>query len=145
MDISSQLKKLDLPKDQFVVVGSGPLAIRGIREAKDLDIIVTGSLWDELAKKHPVELNSWGVERLALNENVKILNPAQSIFGNSKIVPMAEVFEKADVFDSVKFISLDHLKKIKLELGREIDLRDIELMDAYLDRILRPGSMQKDA
>lgn len=47
MNFKSQfehLKKLDLPKDQFVVIGSGALSIRGIRGAKDVDVIVTESL-----------------------------------------------------------------------------------------------------
>lgn len=127
-----QIKKLDLPTNEFVIVSSGALAIRGIREAKDLDVIVTNSLWNKLATKYQTEVEN-GVERIKFdNSNIEILNPAQSIFGNSGVVPVEEIFEKADVFEGIKFINLDHLKKIKIKLGREKDLRDIQLIDEYL-------------
>ncbi len=126
------LKALNLPPNEFIVVGSGSLAVRGIREAKDVDIVVTESLWNVMSKKYKVELNDWGVERLCLPHDIEILNPKQSIFGNSKIVPFKGIFNNADVFDGIKFLDLEHLKMIKLKLGRPIDLQDIKLIDKYL-------------
>ena len=135
MDFKKQfknLKKLNLPTGEFVVVGSGPLSVRGIRESLDIDVIVTQSLWDTMVKKYPVGINSFGAENLELENDIEILNPAQSIFGNSVVVPVDEIFDKADVFDGVKFINLNDLSKIKLKLGREKDLKDIELINQYL-------------
>jgi len=126
------LKKLNLPKDQFVIVGSGPMSVRGIRESEDIDVIVTPTLWDELVKKYKIKINSFGVETMYVDTDIEILNPAQSLFGNSKVVPFEEIFAQADVFDGIKFLNLEHLKKIKRELGREKDLRDIKLIDEYL-------------
>lgn len=127
------LKKLNLPTSQYVVIGSGSLAVRGMRDAKDLDAIVTNELWNELIKKYPTVIEN-GVERIQFENDIEILNLEQSIFGNSKVVSFQEIFEKADVFDSIKFMNLEHLKKIKLELGREKDLRDIELIDEFLTK-----------
>src|SRR5690348_3074052 len=126
------LKKLNLPSDHFVVVGSGALSIRGIRDSEDIDVIVTESLWNQMIKKYKVGINSFGVENLELENDIEILNPAQSIFGNSKIVPRNDIFKKADIFDGIKFLNLDHLKKIKTKLGREKDLKDVDLIDNYL-------------
>jgi len=47
-----ELKKLNLPNDQYAIYGSGPLAIRGLKEIHDLDVIVTDELYQELAKKY---------------------------------------------------------------------------------------------
>lgn len=126
------LKKLNLPNDHFAVVGSGALSIRGIRDSRDVDVIVTESLWNEMIKKYKVVIISFGVEILELEDNIEIVNPSQSIYGNSKIIPINDIFKKADIFDGVRFINLDHLKKIKKELGREKDLKDIHLIDNYL-------------
>ncbi len=126
-----ELKKLNLPEDEFVVVSSGALAVRRIREAKDLDVIVTEKLWNKLIQKYQVILQG-DVERIQFDADIEILNPKQSLFGNSEIVPIDEMFEQADVFDGIRFINLDHLRKIKLSMGREKDLKDIELMDAYI-------------
>lgn len=49
----AELKKLNLPKDKYAIFGSGPLAINGIRDSDDIDIIVKSEVWDELAKKYP--------------------------------------------------------------------------------------------
>ena len=126
------LKKLNLPTDQFVVVGSGTLSIRGIRDSEDVDVIVTELLWNQMIKEYPIGMNSFGIQNLELENDIEILDPTQSIFGNSKIVPRKDIFEKADIFDVIKFINLDHLKMIKKKLGREKDLKDISLIDDYL-------------
>ena len=128
----NDLQKLNLSAGQYMVVGSGALSVRNIRESEDVDVIVTQELWNELSKKHSVSTNSWGIENIVLEKDIEILNPAQSIFGNSEVVPIEEMFKKADVFEGVAFINLDHLRKIKIKLGREKDLEDVRSIDAYL-------------
>ena len=59
------LKSIGLSDGQFVVVGSGALAFRDIRDVNDLDVIVTEYLWNELIKKYPVVLEN-SVERVRL-------------------------------------------------------------------------------
>jgi len=44
MKYLDELKSLNLPKDKFAIFGSGPLAIRNMRENKDIDIIVNREL-----------------------------------------------------------------------------------------------------
>ena len=34
-----RLNKLNLPANEFAIFGSGPISVRGLRKAKDLDII----------------------------------------------------------------------------------------------------------
>lgn len=125
------LKELNLPKEHFVVVSSGALAIRGLRQAKDLDVIVDELLWEKLSKKYEVKLNEWNVENLHINEDIEILNPAQSMYGNSDVVSREVIFQKADEFEGIKFINLEHLKIIKQKLGRQKDLEDIALIENF--------------
>lgn len=126
------LKRLNLPVGQFVVAGSGALSVRGIRDSKDLDVIVTESLLDRLIQGNRIGANKFGVQNIELDGSIEILNPSQSMFTNSTIIPVKDVFEKADEFDGVKFINLEHLKKFKITLSREKDLRDVVLIDDYL-------------
>lgn len=53
-----ELRSLNLPEGKFAIFGSGPIAVRGIRESEDLDIIVKQDLWDFLAEKYPVSLSA---------------------------------------------------------------------------------------
>lgn len=130
-----KLKELKLPFENYMVVSSGALAIRGIREAGDLDVIVTKELWNELSKKHKITINESGIERLEVDKDIEIINPDQSYFANESGIPMEEMFSKADVFEGVKFMNLEHLKLAKAKLGREKDLKDIALIDAYLSSL----------
>lgn len=135
MDFKSKLeslKRLNLPNSDFIIVSSGALAIRGIREARDIDVVVTKTLWNELSEKYPVVLED-NVERIHFDNDIEILNPKQSIFGNSELLPLEEMFKEADVFEDIKFINLNHLKKVKQKVGREKDLNDIVLIDNYLE------------
>ncbi len=58
---------LNLPLRQFTVVGSGALAIRGIRDAADIDLLVTQKLYDGLKgsgwteEHHPNSKREWVV------------------------------------------------------------------------------------
>ncbi len=128
------LKRIHMPKDQFVVVSSGALAVRGIREANDIDVIVQPDLWAELTKKYIVKLNGNGIEVIALDNEIEILNPSQSIFGNSSVIKIVDIFKYSDEFDDIKYINLDHLKSIKSALGRDKDLRDITLIEEYMNQ-----------
>ena len=133
-ELLNKLKAFNLPPEKYVVVGSGALGVRGLRASKDLDIIVTKDLWDELAKINPVTKNEWEINTIVLDKNIEALDPAQSLFGNSKEIPIGEIFREADVIDGIKYINLKHLKEFKREFGREKDLKDIELIDNYLSR-----------
>lgn len=125
------LKALQLPASDFMIVSSGALAIRGIREARDLDVIVTQSLWDELAKRFPVVLVD-GTERIEVDNEIEILNPKDSAFGEKSPVPLDVLFKEADVFEGIRFNNLAHLKIIKQAMGRDKDIRDIQLINNYL-------------
>ena len=48
MNIIKLVKKLDLPIGQYVVFGSGPLDVHGIRETWDVDICVKPELFEKL-------------------------------------------------------------------------------------------------
>ena len=128
--IIDAVKRLGLPADDFVVVSSAALAMRGIREAKDIDIVVTPCLWKELSTQHSVDIYH-GVERIRCYDRIEILNPHDSVYGDKGPVPLADLITEADVIDGIRFNNLDHLKAIKRVLAREKDLRDIAIIDTY--------------
>lgn len=54
LELLRELDKLSLPKNQYAITSAGTMAIRGIRQTRDIDLIVTDELWEELAKIYPV-------------------------------------------------------------------------------------------
>ncbi len=124
-----QLKKLDLPEGQYIVVGSGPLAAKGIRESHDFDILVTWDLWTKLKQKYPLSKTE-PVENIDLGD-IQILGHG-SMFRRENIATIDEIMSTAEIIDGVKFLNLKLLKQFKLDEGREKDLKDVELIDNYI-------------
>ncbi len=121
-ELLKKFKKLNLPQDKYAIYGSRPMAIRGIRKAKDLDVAVKNSLFKELLKKYK-EIRPG---------HIKINNIEIYASWNSYIDNADEVINCADLIDGFKFIKLEDLIKWKNKLGRKKDLKDIALMKKYL-------------
>lgn len=119
-----KLARLDLPESEYAIFGSGPLAIRGLKEANDLDIVVSNELFNTLAEKYgqkvPGKIEIEG-------EDIEIFSSRDMIFGGE------EVIKRAEKIDGFKFISLEDTISWKQKLGREKDLADIEIIKEYLD------------
>lgn len=117
-----KLKKLSLPQNQYAIYGAGPMAIRNIRETKDIDIVAKDELYKKLKKKYgekePCEINIGDISVFSLK--------------NSLIDNASKIIDRADEIDGHKFIHLDDLIKWKKKMGRRKDLKDIELIKKYL-------------
>lgn len=129
-DFLKRLNKLTLPEDQFVIVGSGPLGVRDIRECRDLDVLVTDELWNELAKKYPIK-QEHGIDKIEVDEDIEMLAKG-SAFRDPNIASIEEIIKNADIIEGIRFINLELLVKFKQKMGREKDLKDIDLIKDYL-------------
>ena len=132
MDIFKKLKELDYPLGEYVVVG-GAMAAHKLREAHDLDILVTPKLYAKLLKegyKQCLCEQCLNTSRIMLNkDNVDIV--PNYMFGNY-IGDTKSLIENADIIDGFPFIKLEEFIKFKRELGRQKDFDDIKLMEDYL-------------
>ena len=122
--ILAQLKKLKLPPAQFAIFGSGPMAARGIRESKDLDIVVKPALWKTLIKQHPTVPEKPDCIRIG---DLEIFNGWKPWFEITD-----ELVDTADLIDGVRYVKLDYVIRWKQAMGREKDLNDIKLIEQYL-------------
>ena len=122
-----ELDKLDFLTDDYAITSSGPLAVRGIREAKDIDIVVTDSLWRKLKKKYSVEEKEV-CDIIKIGE-IDILGNFK--FNDPKYTSENQV-QNADIFLGKRFVNLETVVYFKKKLGRDKDLKDIELITQYL-------------
>ncbi len=120
----SILKKLKLPTEEYALFGSSPLAIHGIRDSEDIDIIVKTRLWDELVKKYPPEN-----EKLIKIKSIEIYkNWLPWIDDINKLI------NDAEIIGGVRFVKLNYVLDWKKAFGREKDIKDIQLIEQYLKR-----------
>ncbi len=128
-ELLTKLKSLNLPIGQYVIISSGVMAVREIREANDLDIVVTRSLWKKLVSKYNTEGTN---HRLVIrpDPNIEILGPAYD--PSQDLFDVDELVSDCEVINGVSYLKLETVKKIKEKMGRDKDLKDIELINQYL-------------
>lgn len=133
-EIIAKMKKLNLPKDSYVVFGSGPLAAAGIRETNDIDLLVSSDVLKQLNKKGWKELVKDVNDKPLVFEDFE----AHDTWDFSPYAPtLNELLKTATEVDGIKFASLDEVRKWKVASGRQKDLNDIKLIDKYLIQLNR--------
>jgi hypothetical protein len=130
MDIVSQVKELNLPLGQYLVVGSGVMSVHGIRAHNDIDLLVTEELYQDLKKQ------GWEVVQVkpgleVVRKSIYEASPQMVTLPNYH-PNIQDLIARADIINGVAFISVQDLLVFKTSLGREKDLRDIDLIKNYL-------------
>lgn len=135
MDIFKKLTELNFPLGSYVLVGSAPLAARGLREASDLDIAVTSALWEKLANSgNYVFEERYGRQFLSDKELGEIDIIKQLDWDKYSTTTEAAILE-ADIINGFPFLNIPETIKFKTALGREKDFRDIEILKNYLEKV----------
>ena len=118
----NKLRELDLPDEEYAIFGSGPLAVRGLREARDLDVIVTCKLYEKLRDKYPEK------DKGIMIGDIEIISPHSSVVDNPE-----EIIKRAETIGGFKFALLNDIMEWKKKRGREKDFKDIKLIQGYLE------------
>lgn len=118
----AELEKLDLPKDKYAIFGSGPLAIRGVRDSEDIDIIVKPELWEELIQKYPLEKDT-----LIKIGPIEIYKNWSPWFKDTN-----KLIDDADIFENHRFVKLKYVLIWKRAFNREKDKKDIRAIEKYI-------------
>jgi hypothetical protein len=129
-EILEKIKTLNFPLGQYVVIGSGLLAILKIRPAKDIDISVLPELYEKLYKSEKWQKEKRWDKVFLKKDNIEI-NPQLS-WSDYK-TSTEEAIKSATIIDNIPFLNLGELKKFKEALGRDKDKEDIKLIDDYLN------------
>lgn len=119
-----ELVKLSLPREMYAIFSSACLALRGIRENNDIDIIVRPGLWNVLDKEYPKKNDHGMIEvgHLEISGSIRHLDSVD------------EVIDRAEIIYDYRFARLEDLLAWKRQMGRDKDLHDVKLIEEYLAR-----------
>lgn len=130
-DLFQKVKGLNLPKGKYVLFGSAPLCIRGLRKCNDIDIVVDREIWDGYKDKPDWQLKKTGVGQEEIDclfkqniEMVKDWKPG--------IWDIRALIEEAEMIDGLPFVKLEKLLEYKKLCTREKDLKDIAIIEDFL-------------
>ena len=128
-DVLAKIKTLHLPKGSYIVYGAAPFAIYGIRDVRDIDMLVSSELYEILEKK--------GWEKVQKGPKDEPLTydifEAHNTWEFSPYAPtFEELLSRAVECEDVMFASLEDVRKWKEASGRPKDIIDLKLIDDYL-------------
>lgn len=127
-EIIAKVKSLDLPEGSYVVFGSAPLTFAGIREANDIDLLVSKALFEQLKK------NGWREVDKGRNDKplVRDIFEAHKTWDFSTYNPTLEgLLSRATDVEGIPIASLEDVRRWKEASGRSKDLMDLELIKKY--------------
>jgi|SRR3989344_5307993 len=128
-DIINKVKTLNLPKGSYIVFGSCPMTALGIREANDIDLLVSQEIYEKLKNNGWKEIDKGPNDKPLTRDVFEVHNN----WNFSSYSPTLEdLFLNAMEIDGVTFASLDDVRKWKAASGRLKDIVDIKLIDNYL-------------
>jgi hypothetical protein len=126
-----KLASLNFPLGEYVLVGSGPLVARELRDGSDIDIAVTAKLWQQLfdSGRYVIE-ERYGRQFLAEigSQEIDII---KQLDWEAYPTTVEEAIKTADIINGFPFLSIPETIKFKTALGREKDFRDIKILEDY--------------
>lgn len=131
-DYIERVRALGLPEGQYMVCGSAILELLGIRPAGDIDLLVSPELFKKLESEYGWIRNEKYPTSLETPEH--LVGAKQSLDFMKENPSLQDMLPGAHIEEDIPFMSLDQLKEAKVQLGREKDLKDIQLIDEYLSK-----------
>lgn len=122
-----QLDELNLDPQEYFVASSGTLAVKGIRDCNDLDLVVTKELFKDLEQKFPETKRDNDYCEIVSYKDIEFLYITK---GDPTYSP-SEQLQSAEIIHGKRFQNLEMVKFFKKLSGRDKDLVDLELIKHY--------------
>jgi predicted nucleotidyltransferase len=133
-EVIEKIKDLGLPAGKYLVLGGSVLAVRGIRETRDIDILVLPQVFEQLSREgwtlDPEYEKKWNRKRLKKDDFE--VYPDLYLERENRFLDVSEFIRSADVIDGVPFQPMDHLLMAKREGTRDKDINDVKLIETFL-------------
>ncbi|MDO4282265.1 MAG: hypothetical protein Q4D02_01395 [Clostridia bacterium] len=127
-EIIEELKKYDFDEKEYLVISSAALVIHGIKEeTKDIDISVTRKYYQYLEEHYECELERYDDKN---HVNIYYIHGIINFSTNY----YSEDIDDFVMIDGIRVQSIPAIIRLKQMLNRPKDLRDLELIEKFLNR-----------
>lgn len=116
-----RIKSLNMPQDECIAIGGSALAVRGIRESKGVDLVVTEAVYDILRDKGWKEFVHDDGKRILSRNGYQIM---QRWMGHD----FSYFRENSEYVSGILVMGFEDLIACKTRLGRKKDVQDIALI-----------------
>lgn len=128
MGIVGRVKETGLPLNELVVIGSGVLDALKLRAADDIDMVVTGELFDKLRRNDSYKVSEIHGEIVLQKDEQEIWTS----WGSNGIPNFNDLYSEGITIDGVRFCNPEFVLQWKKQYKRPKDIGDIELLSNFL-------------
>jgi hypothetical protein len=125
----NKLKKLGYPLNEILIVGSGTMALYGLKENNDIDLWVTKRVYDSMLKDSRFSPNGKMLE----TKDGLIEADHRFICVKDKV---EDHLKRAKVVNEIHFQSLQDVLEWKQCMKRPKDINDIKVIENYMKKNL---------
>jgi len=115
-----------------MICGSATLELLGIRPARDIDVLVSPELFEDLKNNRHWQISP--KHATTIDEPEHRSGAKKSLDFMRQNYTLEEALKIAYWHEGIPFMSLEMLIDAKTQLGREKDFKDIELIQKYLNK-----------
>lgn len=115
-----ELRSLDFPVDDYAIFGSGPMAVRGIRTNKDIDIVVSNEIWSRFSKENT------GTNKIKKG-HVEICKDWKPYFSDNSVL-----ISSSELIGDFRYVKLPYVLEWKEHSKNIKDREDVLLIKEYL-------------
>jgi hypothetical protein len=126
-NLFQQVRNLNLPLGKYVLFGSAPLGIRGLRKCSDIAVLVTDSVFEDYSKD-----KAWCFRTSPSGSDSLVLGDIELFKNWPGIENIEEFIQNAEILEDLPFVRLSDLLSWKKSRGKEKDFKDIETIETYL-------------
>ena len=119
------VRRLKLPKREYVVIGGGVLETLQIRNTNDVDIVISKNLYRQFKRKGWREYTQDDGKRVLSHHGYQLM---ETYVGKS----LRDLMPRSFILDDVRYMGLEDLITCKRKMGRQKDLDDIALINAHV-------------
>lgn len=119
MSYLKELREMNLSTDEYVIFGSGPMAVRGIRPNNDIDVVVSGRVWE-----------SFGVcsnPRKIKKGHIEICRDWLPYFRDISVL-----LDNSETIGDFRYVKLPYVLQWKEKSKKPKDKKDAVLIREYL-------------
>lgn len=136
--MEDKLKELDLNHNNSVVIGSGILQALGIRNSKDIDLVVPQKDYNRLrdSGQFSIKVSEYTKKEILTDDLFEIGTSWEVL---DKSYEFNDFIKNSIVIDGVRYVTLDFLYEVKnswVQLGtsRPKDIDDLQLIKQYKEQ-----------
>lgn len=127
-ELFERIKELHLDADSYIVIGSGIMGALNLRPVRDVDLVIAPHIKNQFEEDERWQREEkWDKTFYSFD----VYDIATGLNWKEYPTTFEEAHRSALIIEEIPFLNIKETIRFKKALGREKDIKDIELLEKY--------------